>query len=158
MLSHFSGVQLSVTHWTAAWQVPLSTGFSRQEHWSGCHALLQGILPTQGLNPHLSRLLHWQLGSLPLVPPGKHKQYINVSYYGSYIISSRKNLTAKLSSSIKTPVIILKTKQMWKKSQVRQVSIFWRCCHIHCKKKDSDFSLVSFGPVGGYFSVFMIWP
>ena len=28
-------------------------GFSRQEHWSGCHALLLGIFPTQGLNPGL---------------------------------------------------------------------------------------------------------
>ena len=37
----------------------------------GCHALLQRIFPTQGLNPHLLCLLHWQVGSLPLVPPGK---------------------------------------------------------------------------------------
>ena len=37
----------------------------------GCHALLQGILSTQRLNPYLLRLLHWQVGSLPLVPPGK---------------------------------------------------------------------------------------
>ena len=29
----------------------------------GCHALLQGILPTQGLNPHL---LSWQAECLPL--------------------------------------------------------------------------------------------
>ena len=29
----------------------------------GCHALLQGIFPTQGSNLHL---LHWQAGSLPL--------------------------------------------------------------------------------------------
>ena len=36
----------------------------------GCHVLLQGIFLTQGSNPHLSRLLHWQRGSLPLVPPG----------------------------------------------------------------------------------------
>ena len=36
-----------------------------------CHALLQGILPTQGLNLHLFCLLHWQVGSLPLVPPRK---------------------------------------------------------------------------------------
>ena len=35
----------------------------------GCHALFQGIFLTQGLNPHL---LHWQEGSLPLVPPDKH--------------------------------------------------------------------------------------
>ena len=34
----------------------------------GCHALLQGILLTQGLNPRLLHLLHWQVGSLPLGP------------------------------------------------------------------------------------------
>ena len=32
---------------------------------------LQGIFPTQGSNPSLSGFLHWQAGSLPLVPPGK---------------------------------------------------------------------------------------
>ena len=36
----------------------------------GCQALLQGIV-TQGSNPHLLRLLHWQAASLQLVPPGK---------------------------------------------------------------------------------------
>ena len=36
-----------------------------------CHALLQGIFPTQGLNPRLLHLLHQQAGCLPLVPPGK---------------------------------------------------------------------------------------
>ena len=28
-------------------------GFSRQEYWSGCHSLLQGIFLTQGSNPGL---------------------------------------------------------------------------------------------------------
>ena len=37
----------------------------------GCHALLQGTFLTQGLNSHLLCLLHWQVGSLPLLPPGK---------------------------------------------------------------------------------------
>ena len=37
----------------------------------GCHALLQGIFPTQGSIPHLLCLLHWQVGSLSLAPPGK---------------------------------------------------------------------------------------
>ena len=37
----------------------------------GCHALLQGIFPTQGSNPPILRLLRWQAGSLPLMPPGK---------------------------------------------------------------------------------------
>ena len=35
----------------------------------GWHALLQGIFPTQGLNPRLLCLLHWQAGSSSLVPP-----------------------------------------------------------------------------------------
>ena len=34
------------------------------------HALVQGIFLTQKLNLHLS-VLHWQVGSLPLAPPGK---------------------------------------------------------------------------------------
>ena len=32
-----SCVRLLVTPWTAAHPAPLSMGFSRQEHWSGCH-------------------------------------------------------------------------------------------------------------------------
>ena len=35
VLSHFSCVRLCETPWTAAHQAPLSTGFSRQEYWSG---------------------------------------------------------------------------------------------------------------------------
>ena len=46
-------VQLSVTPWTVAHQAPLPMGFSRQEYGVGFHALLQGIFPTQGLNPGL---------------------------------------------------------------------------------------------------------
>ena len=37
----------------------------------GFHALLQGIFHTQGSKPRLLHLLHWQVGSLPLAPPGK---------------------------------------------------------------------------------------
>ena len=63
MLSLFSRVQLFVTPWTVARQTPLSMGFSQQEYWSGSHALLQGIFPTQGLNLHLLWVLHcrWNL-------------------------------------------------------------------------------------------------
>ena len=35
LLSRFSHVRLCATLWTAAHQAPLSTGFSRQEYWSG---------------------------------------------------------------------------------------------------------------------------
>ena len=38
---------------------------------------LQGIFPTQGSNPRLLHLLHWQAGSLPLAPHGKpHVDYM----------------------------------------------------------------------------------
>ena len=37
----------------------------------GCCALLQAIFLTQGLNLHLLCLLHWQAGSLPILPSGK---------------------------------------------------------------------------------------
>ena len=38
--------------WTVACQVPLSMGFFKNTG-VGCHFLLQGIFPTQGLNPGL---------------------------------------------------------------------------------------------------------
>ena len=41
--------------WTVAGQAPQSMGFSRQEHWSGLHFLLQGIFPTQRSNLGLAR-------------------------------------------------------------------------------------------------------
>ena len=40
----------------------------------GCHALLQGIFPIQGSNLSFLRVLHWQVGSLSLTPPGKPTQ------------------------------------------------------------------------------------
>ena len=36
----------------------------------GCRALLQGVFLNQRSNLHLSCLLNWQEGSLPLTPPG----------------------------------------------------------------------------------------
>ena len=60
VLSHFSRVRLFLA--------PLSPGKTTGV---GCHALLQGIFPTQGLNPSLSCFLCWRVDSLPLGPPGK---------------------------------------------------------------------------------------
>ena len=41
------------TPWTVAHHAALSMGFSRQEYWSGCHSLCQGIFLTQESNPGL---------------------------------------------------------------------------------------------------------
>ena len=53
--------------WTVAHQAPLSVGFASKNAGVGCHFLLQGIFPNQGLNPCL---LHWQADSLPLSHQG----------------------------------------------------------------------------------------
>ena len=71
VLSHFNRVQLFVTPWTRACYAPLSMGFSRREHWSVLPCPPPRIFSTQGLNLGRFCLLHWQAGSLPLVPPGK---------------------------------------------------------------------------------------
>ena len=39
-----SRLWLFATPWTAAYQAPLSMGFSRQEYWMGCHRLLRFIV------------------------------------------------------------------------------------------------------------------
>ena len=72
MLSHFSCFWLFATPWTIPHQANLSMGFSRQE--SGLIFPSPGTqdwVLTQGLNPRLLCLLHWQVGSLPLAQPGK---------------------------------------------------------------------------------------
>ena len=68
-VSH-SVMWLFVTPWTVAHQDLLSMGFSRQEYWSGL-SFPPAILTTQRSNLCLLHLLHWQVGSLPLAPPGK---------------------------------------------------------------------------------------
>ena len=68
LVSHFSHVSLFVTlDWS---QSPLWDSLGKNTR-VGCHFLLQGIFPIQGSNLHLLCLLHWQVDSLPLMPPGK---------------------------------------------------------------------------------------
>ena len=51
MLSFFSHVQLFVTLWNVAQQVPLSMKFSGQENWSGLPCPPPGDLPDPGIKP-----------------------------------------------------------------------------------------------------------
>ena len=51
MLSCFSHVQVFVTLWTVAHQVPLSMGFSRQEYWSELPFPPLRDLPNPGIEP-----------------------------------------------------------------------------------------------------------
>ena len=71
MLSCISHVQLLTTLWTVAHQALLSMDCPGKITGVGCHAVLQGIVPSQGWNPRLLCLLDWQVGTLPLVLPGE---------------------------------------------------------------------------------------
>ena len=64
-LSH---VRFFATPWTVAHQDPLSMESPGKNTGLGCHFLLQGIFPTQGLSPGSSAL---QADSLPTEPPGR---------------------------------------------------------------------------------------
>ena len=77
MVSHFNHVWLFVMLWTVAHQAPLSMGFPGKNTGVGCHALLYRIFLTQESNGCLLCLLHWQVGSLTLAPPGKHVDLYN---------------------------------------------------------------------------------
>ena len=57
-----------VTPWTVACQAPLSTGFSRQEYWSGLPFPSPGDLPDLGIKPRSPAL---QADSLPTELQGK---------------------------------------------------------------------------------------
>ena len=71
LLSRFSRVQFCVTLWTVARQTPMSTGFSRQDYWSGLPHPPPGNLSYPGIKPTSLCLLRHQVGFLPLVLPGK---------------------------------------------------------------------------------------
>ena len=101
MLSCFNCIQLCVTVWTVAHQALLSIGFSRQEYWSGLPCPPPGNFPTQGSNPSLLHLLHWQAvfttsatweaqeywSGLLFVPPGS-----------PLILGYKRNITSVLVS------------------------------------------------------------
>ena len=57
--------------WTVACQAPLSMGFSSPEYWSGLPCPPPGDLPDPGIKPTSLKSPALQVGSLPLVPPGK---------------------------------------------------------------------------------------
>ena len=59
-------------------QAPLSLNFPGKNTGVGCHFLLQGIFSTQGSNPCLLRLRHWQAASFPLRHLGSPKYLINI--------------------------------------------------------------------------------
>ena len=79
-LSCFSHVWIFATLWTIAFQVPLSTGFSRQEYWSELPFPSLGVLPDPGIKLISALFLAY---SLPLshlgLPIPKRLMHIRLS-------------------------------------------------------------------------------
>ena len=109
VLSCFSHVQLFVTLWTVTHQPSLgkNTGV-------GCHALLRESYLTQGSNLCLLYLLHWQVGSLPQLPPGKPRNNSSPASFlsSSFLFSS----TTVFYSPFILPLKQEKLKQLFGKS------------------------------------------
>ena len=92
LLSHFSRVRLCATPWTAAHQAPPSTGFSRQECWSGVPFPPPGHLPDPGMEPGSLAL---QAGALLSEPQGKPRYKYSSSCL-KMIFWVRKNFWVEL--------------------------------------------------------------
>ena len=70
VLSRFGRVQSLTTPWTVARQAPLSTGFSKQEHWNGLPCPPPRDPPNPGLEPASLTSPALPVDSSPLAPPG----------------------------------------------------------------------------------------
>ena len=79
----FSRVQLFETPWTVAHQAPLSTGFSRQEYWSGLPLPSPGDLPDPGVEPVSPAL---QADSLLLSHLGQWPKILNIRKDSEHIL------------------------------------------------------------------------
>ena len=74
MLSRFICVQFCVISRTVTHQAPLSTGFSRQEYWSGLPFPSAGDLPDPRIEPGSSSL---KADSLPSEPPREQNNLVD---------------------------------------------------------------------------------
>ena len=88
-----SAVQLFANPWTWPDRLLFPWNFPGKDAGVGCHALLEGILGTQGLNLCLLSTLHPQTGSLPLAPPGKPNK-------GNVLHSLKRNIQQILTECI----------------------------------------------------------
>ena len=73
VLCYFSYVQLCATLWTMPTKLLCPWDSSSKNTRVVAMPSSRGSSQTQGLNPGRLHLLHWQVGSLPLAPPGKRR-------------------------------------------------------------------------------------
>ena len=93
-----SRVCLFATPWTVAHQAPLSTGFSRQEYWSGLPFPSPGDLPYPGIEPRSPALQADALTSeppwKPILKKGNDKHCSN--YHTTALISHTSKVMLKI--------------------------------------------------------------
>ena len=82
VLNCFSLVWLFATPWTVAHRTSLSMEFFRQEYWSRLSCPSPRNLPYPRTEPSALSLLHWQVDSLPLLPPGKQIIIVYINNIG----------------------------------------------------------------------------
>ena len=85
--------------WTAAHQVPLSMGFSRQEYWSGLPFPPPGDLPHPGIEPMSLVSLALAGGFFTTVPQGFHRKPLDPWTDGLWSLCSWSSWTEKLWAS-----------------------------------------------------------
>ena len=78
---------------TVAHQALLSMEFPGKNTGVDCHLLLQGIVSTQGINPHL---LHWQSDSLPLSHQGSPMNQLSTTKGTLLLLNMLKHMYFRL--------------------------------------------------------------
>ena len=91
VISRFSHVWLFAALWTIACQTLLSMGILQARILEWVAMPSTGIFPTQRLYSCLVCLLHWQVGSLPLVPLGTIIEFRSVQFSCSVMSSALRS-------------------------------------------------------------------
>ena len=115
LLSSFSCAWLFATLWIVAHQSPHPRDSPGRNTGGGCHTLLQGIFPTQGLNLCLLHFLHWQAVSLPPLPPGKPIDAPKHSLYPYIICSDIRTQSPYQISCIRRESVV--ARELWLQRQ-----------------------------------------
>ena len=76
-----SCIRIFVTPWTAAYQAPLSVGFSRQEYWSELPFPIPGDLLNPGIKPMFLACPALPGRFFTTTPPGKSYPQLRIIYF-----------------------------------------------------------------------------
>ena len=155
---------LFVTPWTAACQVPLSMGFSRQEHWSGLPWPPPGDLPDPGIEPTSLAYLALAGGFLTTEPPGKPVAYIRGSHWSQRRLGSSSSGEILPSSGWRAGV--LNKELTWSGTYMRPEWTGGHWTSRGCKGTDSNGELANsyvnvhvrtWRPPGKAILSFLLW-